>query len=393
MAEQSSLERRSQGAQSDFRLATPEFLLQTQGLRQILPQGPLASLAKRTTDFFSRCGEGPALLVGALPFDVEGDDHLFQPERIGGSEQIAAAEQAVFGRHWLVEPEPSAAGYAAAVANCLAVLKAEGGVTDGLSKAVLSRSLRLESDQPISVASLLRRLSIDPSVTVFKTPLPEQAGLAPVMIGATPELLVSKKGDQVVSHPLAGSARRSSDPSADRQAGRDLLNSEKDQREHRAVTEAIFDVLSPYCMELGAPDGTTLRATATMLHLGTRIVGRLKDRDTPVGDLLRLLHPTPAVCGMPRRRAADAIRSLETYDRGFYAGAVGWIDARQDGEWYVSIRCAEVAGRRARVFAGAGIVLGSDPQKETEETSAKFQAMLNAFGIDEHGRPFQENAA
>lgn len=375
-----------------FRLVSPNFSVETQGLLKPLEPGPLASLALRAGRFFAALQSGPALLVGAVPFDVTAEDCLFQPERLGAVDG-AAVPEAPAGSRWLVRPQPDAAAYADCVAQCLDLMERGQGQVDGITKAVLSRSLLLESDQPISVARLMRRLAQDPTVTLFRTPLPARDGLMPVMVGATPELLVSKRGDRVVSHPLAGSARRSADPSLDRQAGRDLLNSEKDQREHRVVTESILDVLSPYCLELGAPDGTTLRATASMLHLGTRIVGRLRDAETPVAELLALLHPTPAVCGMPRPSAAAAIRRLETYDRGFYAGAVGWIDGRQDGDWYVTIRCAEIAGRQARVFAGAGIVPGSDPQKETQETSAKFQAMLNALGIDEHGRPLQENAA
>ena len=130
-----------------------------------------------------------------------------------------------------------------------------------------------------------------------------------------------------------------------------------------------------------------------MWHLGTRIVGTLKERDTPVVELAAALHPTPAVCGLPRDRAAAVIHELEGYDRDFYAGAVGWTDSAGDVEWYVSIRCAEIAGTRVRLYAGAGIVAGSDPLAEADETSAKFVAMLTALGIDETGRPLRECAA
>jgi isochorismate synthase len=130
-----------------------------------------------------------------------------------------------------------------------------------------------------------------------------------------------------------------------------------------------------------------------MWHLGTRIVGTLKDEETPVAELAAALHPTPAVCGLPRRRAAEVISALEGYDRGFYAGAVGWADEQGDGEWYVSIRSARIAGAHATLYAGAGIVAGSDPAAETDETSAKFVAMLSALGIDEHGHGLQEHAA
>lgn len=374
-----------------FLLSTPEHLLETHGVLRHLTVGPLMTLTQRAADFFRQAGDGPALLVGAIPFAATGMDYLFQPSHIGkmlGAKQ--AGEAASAGSRWMLRAKPSAEEYAASVAQCVAALVDKPSGQE-VTKAVLSRSLELQADAPISLTQVINRLRRDPSVTVFRAPLP--SAKAKALVGATPELLLSKKADVAVSHPLAGSARRSSDPSQDRQSARDLLASEKDQREHHIVTEMILETLAPYCHDVSTPDGTTIRSTASMHHLGTRIVGRLKDRETPVAHLLSLLHPTPAVCGLPRLEAAALISQLEGYDRGFYAGAVGWIDDQQDGEWYVSIRCAEISDQHARVFAGAGIVPGSDPIKETEETSAKFTAMLTALGIDEQGRPLQECAA
>lgn len=374
-----------------FLLSTPEHQLETHGVLGLLPVGTLATLAERSSDFFAKGSYGPALIVGAIPFAATDTDYLFQPSRVGkmpGSKQ--ASEVASAGSRWLISAKPSANEYAENVSRCVAAL-ADNPCGQRVTKAVLSRSLELQTDAPIALAQVIQRLRRDSSVTVFRAPLP--SAKAKALIGATPELLLSKKADLAISHPLAGSARRSTDPSQDRQAARDLMSSEKDQREHRIVTEMILDTLSPYCHDVSAPEGTTIRSTASMHHLGTRIVGRLKDRQTPVAHLLSLLHPTPAVCGLPRLEAAELISQLEGYERGFYAGAVGWINDQQDGEWYVSIRCAEIADRQARVFAGAGIVPGSDPIKETEETSAKFTAMLTALGIDEQGRPLQECAA
>ena len=374
-----------------FLLSTPERELEAHGVIRTLPRGAAESLSGRVSSFFRTASDGPALLVGAVPFASSNEDYLFQPARIGRLLGVKSAGDAASGSgRWMLRACPSAEDYAESVAKCVAALTDASTATQ-VTKAVLSRSLELQSDASIPVAQVINRLLRDPSVAVFRAPLPAKAATA--LVGATPELLLSKKAELAVSYPLAGSARRSSDPSADRQAARDLLASEKDQREHRITREMIFDTLGPYSIEITAPEGTTIRSTATMHHLGTRIVARLKDPDTPVAHLLSLLHPTPAVCGLPRREAADLISRLEGYDRGFYAGAVGWIDDQQDGEWYVSIRCAEISERRARVFAGAGIVPGSDPLKETEETSAKFTAMLTALGIDEQGRPLQEFAA
>lgn len=376
-----------------FLLATPETRLQTQGVQSELKRGDLATLSSRVQHFFSQRIDGLPLLVGALPFDTSADDFLFQPAEMARVVSRHKTDGGARGSRWLVRQEPTAQHFAKAVSRCVAKLCVEASQASDLTKVVLSRSLVLDASSNISVPNLLARLSLDPSVTAFCTPLPVADQVQPFLVGATPELLLSKKRAAVVSHPLAGSAPRSPDPAVDREAMKTLLASEKDQREHRIVTEMILDTLSPYCETVSAPDGTTIRSTATMHHLGTRIVGQLKSAATPVADLLALLHPTPAVCGLPRREAAKLISEIEGYDRGFYAGAVGWIDDQQNGEWYVSIRCAEVAGRKARVFAGAGIVVGSDPQRETEETSAKFSAMLNALGVDEQGRPLQEHAA
>src|SRR5699024_1377416 len=148
------------------------------------------------------------------------------------------------------------------------------------------------------------------------------------------------------------------------------------QREHQTVVEAVLDTLAPYCTELPARPETILRKTANLWHLGTPITGTLKQADTSSAELAAALHPTPAVCGLPRTPAHAAISELENFDRGFYAGAVGWTEANGDGEWHVAIRCAEIEAARVRLYAGAGIVPGSNPQQETRETADKFTLML-----------------
>lgn len=386
------------GAFPAFRLAGPEHVLSAHGLRAEVEPGAIESLAVRLRQFFARNTGGPRLVVGALPFDRTQDDYLFQPESVARGEPreeaASAATSLPHGLRCAIRPQPSPAAYRDAVSACLKLLGQATAGGEELIKVVLSRSLSVVSPQPFDAAALLGALGQDHSVTVFSTLLPREAGAPqPLLIGATPELLVAKHGAEVVSHPLAGSARRHGDPSADRRSAAALENSDKDRREHQAVVDAVFDALSPYCRELAAPEGTGLRATASMWHLGTRVVGTLKDAETPVAELAAALHPTPAVCGLPRRRAAEVIAELEGYDRGFYAGAVGWADEQGDGEWYVSIRSARIAGAQATLYAGAGIVAGSDPAAETDETSAKFVAMLSALGIDEHGRSLQGHAA
>ena len=365
-----------------FRLSAPGRHLATQGVQARLPAGPTSTLGARVAAFFSATRSGPDLLVGALPFDPHHDDALYQP--LQRSARPAGIQPAPAGRVNATAEQPSADDYASAVARCIERLRAAPDGDQALRKVVLARGLRVEAGATIDPHALAVRLGRDASVTTYVVPLPVAPGDAPAwLVGATPELLVSRRGREVVSHPLAGSARRLGDGAADRACTDALLASAKDLGEHRFVVEAILDGLAPLCSQLRAPPRPSLLATETMWHLATRITGTLKHADTSSATLAGLLHPTPAVCGTPRLPALQAIRALEPFDRGFYAGAVGWTDASGDGDWYVSIRCARVQGNAMHLFAGAGIVADSVPALEVDETAAKFMALRNALGIDD----------
>ena len=353
------------------------------GVARELPGGTISDLASRVRRHFEEHPTGPDILVGAIPYAREASAYLLRPEkalRVMGRHELGVPGGYVasqgFGMQ--VTAEPPAEVFSMAVGRGLERLCEDGG---SLRKIVLSRSVRLTVGSDISIPALIARLAVDDAVVTFATPLPPREASSRFLVGATPELLVERRGPRVFSHPLAGSARRSPDGARDREAAEALLCSGKDRREHALVVEQIMDVLSPLCTDLAAPDGVTLKATRSMWHLGTRIKGTLKDIGTSSIELAALLHPTPAVCGMPRSEADAAIRDLEGYDRGFYAGAVGWCDSSGDGRWYVSIRCAEIEGRHARLYAGAGIVPGSTPEGELAETVHKFSAMLEAFGL------------
>lgn len=383
------------GQPSSFVLATGKGCLNAAGIRRRLEPGRLGNLAERAGSHFvqAQAQSGPELLVGAIPFDHNADDFLFQPETISNSAPQPAGAKMRQGR-WEVDTDPGRPHYEAAVAKALEHIAVSRKDVDRLEKIVLSRSLLLTADAPVDVAALYQRLGDDPGVVRFLTQLPEHAdGRRRQLIGATPELLIRKAGSALLSHPLAGSARRSADPDTDRAAAESLMKSQKDRREHRWVVEAIMDGLAPYCRELVAPAVPCLVSTRSMWHLGTRIEGQLRDsHGVSVAELVAVLHPTPAVGGTPRARALALIPELEAYDRGFYAGAIGWLNPTGDGEWYVSLRCAEVTGRQVRVYAGAGIVEGSVPAQEAEETSAKLQAVLCALGVDENGHGRMQSA-
>ncbi|KKC03000.1 isochorismate synthase MenF, partial [Mycobacterium nebraskense] len=177
---------------------------------------------------------------------------------------------------------------------------------------------------------------------------------------------------------------RAADPEADAASGAGLAGSAKDRHEHQLVIETIRAALEPLCDELTIAAEPELSRTAAVWHLCTPISGHLRDTSTTAIDLALALHPTPAVGGVPTKAAIELIAELEG-DRGFYAGAVGWCDARGDGHWVVSIRCAQLSADRRTALArsGGGIVAESDPDEEVAETTTKFATILNALDVEQ----------
>ena len=325
-------------------------------------------------------GDG-SVVVGALPFD--GAPVALLQVASGVVRTVNPSPRTPDGArgYELVNTahEPDEAAYEDAVAEALR------GIDAGtVEKVVLARTLVIEADLPLDPRVIATRLrDADPDCYVFAAALP---GSAHALVGASPELLVRRRGDRVASDPLAGTAPRSADPARDRDLGAALLDSMKERREHRLVAEAVADSLSPFCATLEVDPQPALMATATLWHLHTAIRGRLRPGAPDALTLAAALHPTPAVCGTPPAAALSLIRELEPFDRRFYAGIVGWVDARGDGEWVISLRCAEIMGRTARLYAGAGIVAGSEPAAEDRETDVKFRAMLRALGLDQPSR-------
>lgn len=303
------------------------------------------------------------IAVGALPFDIARSATLIVPERV--SDAPAGAPEAT-PTQARVTPVPAPTAYLRAVAEATAAIAA-----GELNKVVLARMLVVQSEIPFDGASILSRLrEREPNAYVFAVQ---------GFIGATPELLVARRGRTVVSRPLAGTARRHADPALDNEAATSLASSPKDLAEHAFVVEAIVSALEPICSDVRV-DGPHPVATGAMWHLGTRIEGTLQDPSMTSLDVAGLLHPTPAVCGTPTDSARAFIAGHEGFDRTLYAGLVGWQDASGDGEWAVALRCAEVREKIATLFAGAGIVAASDPERELAETDAKFDVMLRALG-------------
>ena len=240
----------------------------------------------------------------------------------------------------------------------------------GLHKVVLSRDVHAQAAEPLDPRALLQRLARRfPDCYAFSC-----AG----MVGATPELLVRREGDRLDSLVLAGSARRGLDEAEDTALGEALLASAKDVEEHEFAVASVRSALAPRCAELSVDEAPSLLVLANVQHLATSVSGRLAG-DASSLEVASALHPTAAVCGTPADEALRLIRDLESMDRGRYAGPVGWLDSDGNGEWGIALRCAEVDGARARLFAGNGIVAGSEPETELAETQAKLRAMQEAL--------------
>jgi menaquinone-specific isochorismate synthase len=244
-----------------------------------------------------------------------------------------------------------------------------------LSKVVLARDLFARAQGPVDVRHVLRALARNyPQCFTFTVD-----GL----VGATPELLVRRFGTAICSRVLAGTAWRSAtDAAPDAELAARLWASTKEREEHAYAAHSAADALRPHCSELTVPTDPAVLALPNVVHLATEVTGTLRSGASALA-LAGLLHPTAAVCGTPQDAAAGVIAELEGMDRGRYAGPVGWMDAAGDGEWGIALRCAQIEGDRLRLFAGCGIVAGSDPDVELAETDAKFLAVRDTLDVQD----------
>ena len=315
------------------------------------------------------------IAVGALPFDPCAPGEMIVPATVVG--RTAA------GRTWMTEieavpPLPTAVSlqptrftvrrgmsreaWDDAVVQALAAIR-----SGAVEKVVLARDVHVTADEPFDLTRITRRLRVaQPGCFVFAL-----AGL----VGASPELLVARAGLDVWSRPLAGTT-----PRVDDAALADLAASVKDAHEHRLVVDVIVEEFRARCGASVHVAGPEIVRFSTLAHLATTISGRLP---VATGDsalaFARALHPTPAVGGTPTAAAVELIAALEADGRGRYAGPVGWVDAAGNGEFALALRSAEVDGAEAVLRAGAGIVAGSDPDAEWDETEAKLAPMLAAL--------------
>lgn len=244
-----------------------------------------------------------------------------------------------------------------------------------LEKVVLARDQIARSNQPINTRSILQRLEIDyPSTWLF---------LVDGLIGATPELLVRLSKSLVTSRVLAGTIQKTGNEDRDLALAASLAKSSKDLEEHEYAVRSVADALEPFCSSTNVPESPFVLHLSNVMHLATDVTGVLNDSATQadVFTLIEQLHPTAAVCGTPTEIAKQLINDLEKMNRGRYAAPVGWIDANGDGEIAIALRCGLLLEdkKSMRIFAGCGIVAGSDPETEFAESQAKLMPMRTAL--------------
>jgi isochorismate synthase len=259
------------------------------------------------------------------------------------------------------------------------VLAATEAIRDGAyRKVVLARSVLARAPEPFQIAQALADLrGRYADAYVFALTRGGQT-----FLGASPEQLAGSDGERVKTMALAGSAPRGRAPEQDAWLGDELLQQEKTHNEHAIVVAMIREALAPLTTELHSPATPQLFKLQNVQHLLTPITGRLV-KGTSILEVVAALHPTPAVAGEPRAAALAAIRRLESLDRGWYAGPIGWVGSDGSGEFAVALRSALISGRQATLFAGCGIVAGSDPDAEYLESCWKLQVMLKSLGRED----------
>jgi salicylate biosynthesis isochorismate synthase/menaquinone-specific isochorismate synthase len=276
----------------------------------------------------------------------------------------------------LLDPDPAEPARVAGAAPPehfeSAVARAVERIAAGeVEKVVLAREVRVHSGRPPEPGAVYDALRAGfPSCFCYLVGTPEVA-----FVGASPELLVRREGQRAQTVALAGTRRRSADPSVDRHLAEQLLQSPKDREEQAIVGRRIERALRPVSVWVAAADEPVVVKVQNVQHLATPIRAQLSEPIACV-ELAGLLHPTPAVGGEPRDRALRLIPALEGLDRGWYAGPVGWTDLAEDGEFCVALRCALLRGSVAHLYAGEGIVRDSVPSEELEANEAKLQALL-----------------
>lgn len=335
-----------------------EDLVQTQG------SGAIA-FASFAFDAFNE----PSLVI--VPKFLVGRNEIGSWLTVFGEANLNEITQQIFNKNYSVTNPGQLSFSSGALSDDkwqAAVANAIGRIESGeIDKIVLAKDEIVKSEKNIDPRYLMKNLAKNfDECWTFSV-----AGL----VGATPELLIRKENEQVLSRVLAGTIARGSDS---KQMEQQLLASEKDIAEHEFAVKSVADALALHCTNMSVPSEPVVLTLANLAHLATDVRGVLVD-DAPALALAGALHPTAAVCGTPKSRARVLISELEQMDRGRYAGPVGWFDSAGNGEFGIALRCAQISQNSARLFAGAGIVTGSNPECELQEIETKLTAIKSSL--------------
>lgn len=350
---------------SPFMLAEGTTVVRAEGALTPVDEADALSLAQRRG----------SSVVGLIPFDPDAPAQLAVPDRWVREDIPLPADDT------MEQPAPSRVdgedneGYRSSVARAVELMN-----RGKLDKAVLARLLRVRYEQELNLPRLFDTLRAQQQrATVFSAQLPN----GNYLMGASPELVFQTEGSSFRTVPLAGSAARTAAPGStdDAQIGEALMRSAKDRAEHATVVNDIRQRLEALTVQMDVPAVPSLISTPQLWHLSTPVTGQLLPGVSSL-QAARAIHPTPAICGTPTQVARELIEKLEPFDRGFFGGLVGYMDARGQGSWYLVLRCAEVAPQEATLFAGAGIVKDSTPAGEHAETATKLGTFARALGLN-----------
>ena len=326
-------------------------------------------------------GTGPVLFT-SFSFDENEESELVIPKVIVGSRNqstwitwIGTESQPKLIERAVANPIPAIKWRDADVSNWKEkVLTAVSEIQeDVLDKVVLAREIIADAESDVDPRSVLRNLAKEyPGTWVYSN-----NGL----VGATPELLIRLNNSMVVSRVLAGTISKTGDDHKDLALAASLARSSKDLEEHEYAVRSVAEALSPFCSSTNVPDSPFVLHLSNVMHLATDVTGAIKESHKVVDifSILEKLHPSAAVCGTPTAVAAELIKRIEGINRRRYAGPIGWVDSKGDGEQGIALRCGYINGKEVHAFAGCGIVAGSDSAKEVAESQAKFLPIISAL--------------
>ncbi len=380
-------------AKYDAYFSSPQYaLLAKPPFANLLKLGhkQLSNRVMESLRFACELGHKRPVVIGAIPFDTNNRPYLKLSTNTQSKLKTKRDAQRTNKEYLIdstdeqpitVKSYPEAPEFMGAVESALALFE-----SGELEKVVLSRTLNISSYAPFKVSRIVQRLeNVNNAGYTFAVNLKTDKQYSqknhPTLVGASPELLISVRNGKIFANPLAGSEPRCHNEKENQRLAQQLMQSGKDRREHKLVVDEVVKILTPFCRSLNVPLQPSVITTPTMLHLSTEIEGELINNSISSIEVALALHPTPAVCGYPHELAREAIEKLETHDRDAFAGMVGWCDAKGNGDWAVTIRCAKIQGNEMTLYAGAGVVAGSCPEKEWKETGAKFKTILDALGF------------